>query len=413
MGIKASVKKLIGAKNEYRVKVLKSHIKYLRTRKNTGVRMCSAQWQAPMVYSLPDRHVFFGYYDIPQYQDGKLLVTTVPLKARTARDTARLCWVEEDTGIFHQIAGTRAWCWQQGSRLRWHPVLPDTVMYNDVDGDRYVCRVVHLEKGQLQVHPRALYDVTPDGRYGLSLDYARLQRLRPGYGYDSLPDRSVGTNVPQDDGIVRVDLQTGEQELLVSYEQLAELSPEAASFENYVNHISVAPDGERAMFFHLWKKGRRWDGRLYTVRLDGTELTCVSKEILPSHYCWWGPDRLMFTSVGFGGSASYYHLYDLTCGDLERIPGAHLVRDGHPTFLGREARFVSDTYPLEGSVQRLFLSPIQGTGYEPICEVYSDPRLFDEQRCDLHPRCSPDGKRILIDATCREGKRSVLLLRHL
>lgn len=34
MGIKASVKKLIGAKNEYRVKVLKAHVKYLRTRKN-------------------------------------------------------------------------------------------------------------------------------------------------------------------------------------------------------------------------------------------------------------------------------------------------------------------------------------------------------------------------------------------
>ena len=40
---------------------------------------------------------------------------------------AQLCWVEEDTGIFHPIAETRAWCWQQGCRLRWHPVLPDTV----------------------------------------------------------------------------------------------------------------------------------------------------------------------------------------------------------------------------------------------------------------------------------------------
>lgn len=411
MGIKSSVKRLIGAKNEYRIKVLKSRVKYLKTRKNTGIRMRSERWAAPVVYQLPDRHVFFGYYDIPQYQDGKLLVTTVPLKARTARDSAQLCWVEEDTGIFHPIAETRAWCWQQGCRLRWHPVLPDTVMYNDVDGDRYVCRVVHLEQGQLQVHPRALYDVTPDGRYGLSLDYPRLQRLRPGYGYDVLPDRSAGVCVPEDDGVVRVDLQTGETSVLVSFRQLVELSPEAAAYENYVNHISVAPDGRRAMFFHLWKKDRRWDGRLYTVRLDGTELTCVSKEILPSHYCWWGPERLMFTSVGFGGSASYYHLYDLTTGTVERLDGDHLQRDGHPTFLPVGDRFVSDTYPLEGAVQRLFLSDIHGTGHELICEVYSDPRLFDEQRCDLHPRLSADGRSVTVDTTFRDGKRSVLLLR--
>ena len=412
MGIKASVKKLIGAKNEYRVKVLKAHVKYLRTRKNTGIRMCSARWGEPKVYSLPDRHVFFGYYDLRQWKDGKLLVTTVPLKAQTARDPARLCWVEEDTGTFYQIAHTRAWCWQQGSRLRWHPVLPDTVMYNDVEGDRYVCRVVHLEKGPVAVHPRALYDVTPDGRFGLSLDYARLQRLRPGYGYDTLPDRSVGVCVPEEDGLIRVDLQTGEQKVLVSYRELVERSPEAASYENYVNHISVAPDGRRAMFFHLWKKDRRWDGRLYTVRLDGAELTCVAEGIIPSHYCWQGADRLMFTSVGFGGTASYYHSYDLTTGKLERLPGDHLKRDGHPTFFPEGGRFLSDTYPLEGSVQRLFLSGTDGTGYEPVCEAYSDPRMFDERRCDLHPRLSPDGRCITIDTTFLDGKRSVLLLRE-
>ena len=119
----------------------------------------------------------------------------------------------------------------------------------------------------------------------------------------------------------------------------------------------------------------------------------------------------MFTSVGFGGSASYYHLYDLTTGTVERLDGDHLQRDGHPTFLPVGDRFVSDTYPLEGAVQRLFLSDIHGTGHELICEVYSDPRLFDEQRCDLHPRLSADGRSVTVDTTFRDGKRSVLLLR--
>lgn len=412
MGVKATIKKLLGSKNEYRIRVLKAHVKYIRTRKNTGVRMCGDRWEAPVVYSLPDRHVFFGYYDLQQLREGKLLVTTVPLGAKTSRDPARLCWVDTATGTFHDIAATRAWCWQQGSRLRWHPTLPDTVMYNDVEGDRYVCRTVHLEKGPVAVCPRALYDITPDGRYGLSLGYARLQRLRPGYGYDSLPDPTAGVCVPEDDGIVLVDLRSGGQRLVVSYRQLVELAPEAAAYENYVNHISIAPDGQRFLFFHLWKMGRRWGGRLYTARLDGGELRCVEKSFIPSHYCWQGPDRLMVTSVGFGGTASYYHVYDLTAGTVDTIQSPELERDGHPTFFGDGRRFISDTYPLAGSVQRLFTVNADGTGYEPVCEVYSDPRLFDEQRCDLHPRLSPDGRCVTIDATFREGKRSVLLLRH-
>ena len=412
MGIKAAIKRMIGAKNEYRIKKLKAQVRYWKTRKNTGVRMCTDQWEAPVVYSLPGHHVFFGYYDLQQIQDGKLLVTTVPCGAKTDRDPATLRWVDMDHGTFHDIATTRAWCWQQGCRLRWHPTQPDTVLYNDVDGDRYVCRIVHLEKGPVAVCPRALYDITPDGRYGLSLDYARLQRLRPGYGYDNLPDHSAGAQIPEDDGIFLVGLESGPQELVVSYRQLVERSPEAADHENYVNHISIAPDGERFMFFHLWKKGRRWDGRLYTARLDGSELRCIESSFIPSHYCWGGSDRLLITSVGFGGGPSYYHLYDLTAGTVERLPGEELVRDGHPTFFKDGRRFVSDTYPLEGDIQSLFIHGVDTVEREPICALYSDPRLFDEQRCDLHPRLSPDGRTITVDSTFRDGKRSVLLLRR-
>ena len=413
MGLKSKLKKLLGQKNRQRIRGLKAQLRYRKTRKNAGrLTMRSRDWAEPVVYSLPGKHVFFGYYDIQQVKGRRMLVTVVPQKADTRRDPAQLQWIDMETGDYHDIATTRAWCWQQGSRLRWHPTLEDTVLYNDVEGDRYVCRIRDLETGTTRTLGAALYDITPDGRFGLSLDYSRLQRLRPGYGYDVLPDRTQGEAVPKNDGIFLVDLDSGERKLVVSYEQLVELDPESAGGLNYVNHISVSPDGERFLFFHLWtpEVGARWHGTLCTARLDGSGLERVEKSFVPSHYCWRGSDTLLITSVGFGGSPSYYYLYDLTRGTREKLRSEHLDKDGHPSFMADGQRFLSDTYPQGGSMQQLYIADVAGERYEPICDIYSDPRLFDDKRCDLHPRLAPDGVTITIDCTCWEGKRSVLLL---
>lgn len=414
MGLKSGVKKLIGEKNRQRIKAAKAWLQYRRTRSNAGrLVMNSADWAEPVVYTLPDKHVFFGYYDIAQLRGDKLLLTAAARRADPKKDAAELYWVDIPSGEYRKIGQTRAWCWQQGARLRWHPVLENTVLYNDLEDGRYVCRVYSLESGLISTLPWALYDLSPDGQWGLSLNYSRLQRLRPGYGYGVLPDDTRGQSAPEEDGIFWVDAQSGQSRLAVSYARLLELCPEAKGQENYVNHISIAPDGSRFLFFHLWTPGvgQRWNGRLYTARPDGSELRCVEESFIPSHYCWVSPDRLLITSVGFGGSASYYYMYDLSARTRQRLPGDELIRDGHPTFLPGGRRFVADTYPMEGGMQRLFSADLEG-GYEPICQIYSDPRLFDERRCDLHPRVAVDGKAICVDSTFRDGKRAVLLLRR-
>ena len=415
MSLKAKIKKLIGAKNQQRIKAAKALVKYRKTRCNAGKLILeSEEWQEPVVYALPDKHVFFGYYDIPQIQGDNLLLMAVPRKADTKKDAARLYRVDMKTGEYHPIGQTRAWCWQQGARLRWHPTLENTVVYNDVEGERYVCRVADAEGGLLRTLPRALYDVTPDGQLGLSLNYSRLQRLRPGYGYNTLPDSTLGEKIPKNDGIFLVDLNSGEEKLIISYEALAGAVPDAKECLHYVNHISIAPDGKRFLFFHLWTPqiGERWNGRLCVANMDGTDLRCVEEAFIPSHYCWKSSHELLITSVGFGGSPSYYYLYDLTALSRKKIEHPCLVQDGHPGFLADGHRFLTDTYPLAGAMQYLFISDETGKSHMPICQIYADPRLFEEKRCDLHPRITPDNEIVTIDSTFRDGKRSVVLLRR-
>lgn len=420
MGIKAKIKKILGYKNLQRIKHLKARAKYVKTNlPGRGQRFVlhSEHWQQPKVFSLPERHVFFGYYDIQQLNPSqdKMLVTVVAQKADTRKDMAQLKWVDLSTGEYHDIAKTKAWCWQQGARLRWHPVQDDVVLYNDVQENRYVTRAYDLCKNcEIAVFPRAFYDITPDFRYGLSLNYSRLQRLRPGYGYNSLADATENQKVPENDGIILVDLNTSQEKLIVSYEQLIRLTPEAAKEWNYINHISISPDGKRFIFFHLWvpQIGARWHAKLYTAKIDGSELTCLEDEYITSHYCWRNGNELLTTSVGFGGSESHYLVYDIHTGTRKILSNEHLKKDGHPTYMNDGDHFITDTYPLEGCMQQVFCDSVEKEDYERICDIYSDPRMFDEKRCDLHPRLTPDNQIFTIDTTYQSGSRSVLLFKH-
>lgn len=419
MSMKATIKKMIGPKNLQRVKGVKGAMKHFKNNlpgRSAHFVQRSEAWEAPTVFSLPGKHVFFGYYDIQQLNNAqdKMLVTVIPQKADTKKDAAQLQWVDLATGKYHAIANTWAWCWQQGARLRWHPIQADVVLYNDVENGQYVMRAFDLRQNkEASVYPRAMYDVTPDFQYGLSLNYSRLQRLRPGYGYNTLPDQTQNEKVPKNDGIFLVDLNTNAQELIISYDRLVELTPEAANEWNYINHISIAPDGSRFMFFHLWTPGAgaRWHAKLYTANMDGSELICLEEEYITSHYCWRNGNELLTTSVGFGGSESHYIMYNISEKSRKILTNDHLKHDGHPTYLSDSTHLITDTYPLKGCMQHVFSDSVAGDDYEPICDIYSDPRMFDEKRCDLHPRVTPDNRIVTIDSTFAGGKRSVLLFK--
>lgn len=313
---------------------------------------------------------------------------------------------------YHYLTTTEAWCWQQGARLCWHPTRSDTVVFNEVSGDHYITCSYSLATGKkIQIANRACYDVTQDIRYGLSLNYSRLQRLRPGYGYDKLPDLTVKEKVPYGDGIFLVDFENDESKLVISYEQLVNLSPSSENEWNYINHISIAPSGDKFMFFHLWTPavGSRWKAKLYVANLDGNDLHCIEEEYITSHYCWKSSHELLTTTVGVDGKRSYYFIYDVDSGQRTELLSEHLTNDGHPSCLPDGKHFITDTYPLEHCMQHLFSEALDSTDYKPICDLFSDPRMYGEKRCDLHPRVTPDGKIITVDSTFKNCTRSVLL----
>lgn len=370
MSLKKQIKRILGPQGLYAVRRVKAQLVYLRRRcagQHKALVMHSTRWSEPRTFSQPGRHVFFGYYDLQQLDadDTRMLVTVIPGHADAMRDEAELGWYDLSDGQYHAITATRAWCWQQGARLRWHPVLPDAILFNDVEDDRYVTCTADIMTGKrTRLAGRACYDVTPDMSHGLSLNYSRLQRLRPGYGYGRLPDKTIGEKVPASDGIFLVDLERDESRLIISYEQLVKLSPGSEEEWNYINHISFAPSGERFMFFHLWTPGigERWRAKLYVANTDGSGLRCLEGEYTTSHYCWKDDRTLLTTTVPDENGRSYYMTYDVDTGVRTLLGSEHLNHDGHPSFMRDGDHFIADTYPLNHCMQQLFFRSRQSRG---------------------------------------------------
>lgn len=387
---------------------------YLRTGV-AGFRQCiSPAISEESVISIPGRHVFAGYYDIPNVApDGfRLFFLSVAKDAIPQDDPADICLYDLRSRSWTVVAKTRAWCWQQGARVRWDMKGNDGLLFNDYDGTRYVTRRICLPvRTVAEFLPVPTYDINEGAGIAFTLNFDRLQRLRPGYGYACRGDWSADMSAPADDGLFRVDIRTKTSKLIFSLCELARQVSSNSGEHHYLNHVSLSPSGMRVMFFHLWASDPlgMWKMRLMVANADGTQLKALEDSDIVSHYAWIDDHRLLTTRLSSSGSC--YVIYDVESGLKQRIGNSNLSCDGHPSVLANGHDFIADTYPLDNSLQHLFLADIDGLSYEPLYSAFSDPRFYIERRCDMHPRLNRTFNLINLDSTFSDGLRKVVVLR--
>lgn len=82
--------------------------------------------------------------------------------------------------------------------------------WNDREDGRFVCRILDLESRRVvRTLPVPIYCVEPNGQWGLSIDFRRLNDCRPGYGYAGIPDPYFQDSAPEKTGISRVQFKDG------------------------------------------------------------------------------------------------------------------------------------------------------------------------------------------------------------
>jgi hypothetical protein len=353
-------------------------------------------------------HVFFGYYDHTPFSNDGRRVLAVRTDHSLASPLPGSCIdvgyfdLSSEEPSFSKVAESAAWCWQQGCRLSWFPASggSERIFFNTLDESRYVGRVVSLESGDVVSQTSLpLYDVSRCGRYGLSLNFSRLQRLRPGYGYTSLPDTTEAFRIPPDDGVFLYDFASDHASLIISYETLvAHVEPAAESREmhHYINHLSFSPSATRFLFLYLIADGRRRITRLVVCNRDGSGLKLLNRFGTVSHYAWHGDSKLLVFCTSEKLGRMCYQLFDLDDGS-STIVARELRKDGHPSLVRGGDLMITDTYPNRFRYQMLMVYDIRNERLLSRFPLYRDEKFRGEWRTDLHPRLSPDERLIAVD----------------
>ena len=232
------------------------------------------------VFAERGRHVFCGYYDTSPFdgRDSRLLAMRFEGPNRSpAGNSAEVGYFDlnAEAPRFRALDETASWSWQLGSRLQWLDREQGLVIYNRGNVGQPGTTIRDVESGKIVSRiPDYFFCVEGAAGWALSIDFARLHLMRPGYGYPGPSEQAVRATAPGDDGIRKIDLDSGRSELIVSLEKAASFEPleTMRGAVHYFNHLQVNPVATRFSFMHIWVRDGKRFTRLLTCSPDGQDL---------------------------------------------------------------------------------------------------------------------------------------------
>jgi hypothetical protein len=300
-----------------------------------------------------------------------------------------------------KIGETTAWNWQQGARLQWRPGT-DEILWNDRsdNGKKYVCRLYNFRTGKKRTLPRPIYDLSPDGATALTHDFERMKQR--GTEYVGIADIYNNQYAPNNTGIWKMNMDTGNAELIMSLERMAGIAypnghPSSGSL--YFFREGWNPSGTRLVAF--LKDPDNGLFKAFSMTPDGTDVRYLYSD--PSHHSWQDDDHVLdfghHTPAGGGSPLGGYFVFkDDGTGEAKNLLWTTNY-DGHNSYVPGFGGdwIISDTYNL-GGFQYLFMYHRPTKQFVPLAKL----RTTAEEgihRVDLHPRLSRDGRMVSIDST--------------
>ena len=352
---------------------------------------------------------WFAYYDKWQFDptDRYVLGNEVDFEGRspTADDAIKVGMVDlKDSDRWIELGESRAWNWQQGCMLQWLPGSDSEVVWNDREGDRFVCRVLDVKTRKRRTIPHAIYTISPDGKTAVAPDFARIQDMRPGYGYAGVPDRHADDLAPSGSGIYRIDMATGQQKPIVSLADIVKAGPADETMKgakHYFNHLLMSPDGKRFIFLHRWRPDGGRGGfrtRMLTATPDGKNIHLVDPSGNTSHFIWRDPEHILAWTRPAGKPSGFY-LFTDGADEVRQVGAGAMTVNGHCSYLPCGEWILNDTYPRGAQRhQSPYLFHVATGRKAPLGDFPSPPAYRGEWRCDTHPRFSRDGTKVVIDS---------------
>ena len=354
--------------------------------------------------TLTTEELFFGYYDKSPWSPDM----TELVYHRFAGNELEIVVYNRKQKAVNAIAKTQTWSSQQGSMVQW--LDNQTVIFNDLVEGNLVARAINIETQAEKLIPLPIQTLHPVGKEALSLNYKRLDKMRPEYGYTVAANNFTSDLPYSEDGIWHIDLETGETQLIITLESLINQQPrpEMANCQHKVNHIMYSPQGKKYVFMHRWLGSNGKFSRLYVA--DSTGIKLLLDDRMVSHYSW-QDERHLLAWARTRENGDRYYLINVDTSERQVIGKDTLdvYGDGHPSFSPDRRWILTDSYPDKARQQHLLLYEIATGNLIEIASFLAPLKYSAKERCDLHPRWSPDGKWISVDATY-QGKRMSYVL---
>jgi len=365
-----------------------------------------------------------AYYDIPVFDsESKLIVghkVTIKERQPTPDDTLEIGYINlEEGNKWQRVGSSTAWSWQQGAMSQWLP-NSRTIVWNDRENGEFVARLHSIDTGKTETIDQPIYAVDPNGKFVLSLNMARLDYVRPGYGYVGGKGHNIDKLKPKDDGIWRIDLETGEKKLLISINKAARfifsklqikecVKQVLRSHVYWFNHVKVSPDGKRFTVKiryrerDLSKSWRENMGASITCSTDGKDMQFIDHAT--SHVIWLDNEHL------YAWQKDGLYVYNDSAGGAVKLPkiAPDLIKNNvHMRhFPGTKDKFIFDT-PYRKEIDLITYDSKDNINSK-IATFTNHIPAYGPFRCDLHPCPSPDGKHIVV-TSLEDGGRQIYLL---
>jgi hypothetical protein len=365
------------------------------------------------------KHHWFGYYDKHEFDPTNRVVLGMEVdfehRSPTPDDQIKVGMVDlQDGDKWIEFGSSNAWGWQQGCMLQWLPGSESKIIWNDRGKNQYISHILDIKSGDKFTIPSPVYSVTPDGKFGFNADFRRIDDVRPGYGYSGFPDPHKDELAPSTSGIFRVNLETGEEEMIISLKQIKGIGtipdPDPKA-KHYVNHILCNPFAKRFIFLHRWQypKGHR-KTRMMTANYDGSDIRVVDDNGLTSHFIWKDASHILAFSKQKSHGTGFYLFEDGGENSIEIVGIDDMKRDGHCTYLPNTDWILNDTYPNKHRMQIPYLYHVPSRTRIDLGHFLSPKVYTGEWRIDTHPRISRDGKTVIIDSSFKDQGRQLHLI---
>lgn len=358
-----------------------------------------------------DRSTFFGYYNISPfnlYGDYLFCSTRSKRLPIYTEEPVHIMLYKKKENKFEKLSKSRSWNWQQGCMLQWLGNDSTKLIYNNFSNNKYCSEVINLKTNEKRKYNLPIYTVATHGEFGFSLNFSRLAKYRPDYGYFNKEFIKQDDN--NNDGIFKINLKENKSSLFISMKEIINFKKQKSMItaNHRVNHLDINPENKKLIFLHRWSNKDTQYMRLLLADCLTAKLHLIHENKMISHYSWLNNHEIICFCSSDEISNRYF-VINIKTKDykaLDFMPH----EDGHPTISPNKKWVLTDTYPDKCGYSKIYITNLQKKKTYWILSVFQPLKFRGQMRCDLHPRWDRINSYISFDS-CHNGYRSFYLIK--